>query len=172
MAGRYRLQGPIGRGAMGIVWRGRDELLDREVAIKEVRTCSLATAAETENAYLRTLREAKAAARLNHPGVVTVFDVVEENGSPWIVMELVSARSLDRVIAEDGPLRPRQAARVGEALLSALACAHGAATVAANPASSYPGTIIAPPSADYSSDVQERQQTTQIDRPFTIPDVF
>jgi serine/threonine protein kinase len=126
VAGRYRLQGPIGRGAMGIVWRGRDELLDREVAIKEVRTCSLATAAETENAYLRTLREAKAAARLNHPGVVTVFDVVEENGSPWIVMELVSARSLDRVIAEDGPLRPRQAARVGEALLSALACAHGA----------------------------------------------
>ncbi len=126
MAGRYRLQGPIGRGAMGIVWRGRDELLDREVAIKEVRTCNLATEAETENAYLRTLREAKAAARLNHPGVVTVFDVVEENGSPWIVMELVSARSLDRLVAEDGPLRPRQAARVGEALLSALACAHGA----------------------------------------------
>ena len=106
VSGRYRLQAPIGRGAMGIVWRARDELLDREVAIKEVRAAGLATAAESERVYARTLQEAKAAARLNHPGVVTVFDVVEEDGSPWIVMELVPARSLDRVIAEDGPPRP------------------------------------------------------------------
>jgi hypothetical protein len=121
VSGRYRLQEPIGRGAMGIVWRGRDELLDREVAVKEVRA-----AAENDSIYQRTLREAKAAARLNHPGVVTVFDVVEEDGSPWIVMELVHARSLDRLIAEDGPLRPLQAAQVGEQLLSALECAHAA----------------------------------------------
>ena len=121
ISGRYRLQEPIGRGAMGVVWRGRDELLDRDVAVKEVRA-----AADNEGIYQRTLREAKAAARLNHPGVVTVFDVVEEDGSPWIVMELVHARSLDRVIAEDGPLRPPQAARLGEQLLGALECAHAA----------------------------------------------
>ncbi len=121
ISGRYRLQEPIGRGAMGIVWRGRDELLDRDVAVKEVRA-----AADNDGIYQRTLREAKAAARLNHPGVVTVFDVVEEDGSPWIVMELVHARSLDRVIAEDGPLRPPQAARLGEQLLGALECAHAA----------------------------------------------
>ncbi len=121
VSGRYRLQEPIGRGAMGIVWRGRDELLDREVAVKEIRA-----AAENDSIYQRTLREAKAAARLNHPGVVTVFDVVEEDGSPWIVMELVHARSLDRLIAEDGPLRPPRAAQVGEQLLSALECAHAA----------------------------------------------
>jgi eukaryotic-like serine/threonine-protein kinase len=121
ISGRYRLQEPIGRGAMGIVWRARDELLDRNVAVKEVRA-----AADNDDIYQRTLREAKAAARLNHPGVVTVFDVVEEDGSPWIVMELVHARSLDRVIAEDGPLRPPQAARLGEQLLDALECAHAA----------------------------------------------
>ena len=121
VSGRYRLHEPIGRGAMGVVWRGRDELLDREVAVKEVRA-----AAENDGIYQRTLREAKAAARLNHPGVVTVFDVVEDDGSPWIVMELVRARSLDRLIAEDGPLRPLQAAQVGQLLLSALECAHAA----------------------------------------------
>ena len=126
VSGRYRLQQPIGRGAMGIVWRARDELLDRQVAVKEVRAAGLAAAAGSDGLYQRTLREAKAAARLNHPGVVTVFDVVEEDGRPWIVMELVPARSLDRLIAEDGPLPPGQAARVGADLLSALACAHAA----------------------------------------------
>jgi eukaryotic-like serine/threonine-protein kinase len=125
VSGRYRLLEPIGRGAMGVVWRGRDELLDREVAVKEVRAAALA-AAENHDAYQRTLREARAAARLNHPGVITVFDVVEEDGRPWIVMELVHARSLDRLVAEDGPLRPLDAARVGGRLLSALSCAHAA----------------------------------------------
>jgi eukaryotic-like serine/threonine-protein kinase len=124
VSGRYRLQEPIGRGAMGVVWRGRDELLDRAVAVKEVRAAM--TTGASQDMYRRTLQEAKAAARLNHPSVVTVFDVVEEDGRPWIVMELVPARSLDRVIAEDGPLRPLQAARVGERLLGALACAHAA----------------------------------------------
>jgi eukaryotic-like serine/threonine-protein kinase len=126
VAGRYRLSDPIGRGAMGIVWRGRDELLDRDVAVKEVQITSLATPADAEIIYQRTLREARTAARLSHPGVVTVFDVVEENGSPWIVMELVAARSLDQVIAEDGPLPPLEASQVGAGLLSALASAHAA----------------------------------------------
>jgi eukaryotic-like serine/threonine-protein kinase len=126
VAGRYRLQRPIGRGAMGVVWRGRDELLDRVVAVKQVRITALMTDAESETSYQRTLREAKTAARLSHPGVVTIFDVVEEDGGPWIVMELVQARSLDQIIAEDGPLPPLRAARLGEILVSALACAHAA----------------------------------------------
>jgi len=126
VAGRYRLQSPIGRGAMGIVWRGRDELLERDVAVKEVQITALATPADAEVIYQRTLREARTAARLSHDGVVRVFDVVEENGSPWIVMELVQARSLDQIIAEDGPLPPAAAARVGESLLGALTTAHAA----------------------------------------------
>jgi eukaryotic-like serine/threonine-protein kinase len=126
IAGRYRLEGQIGRGAMGIVWRGRDELLARDVAVKEVQITALASPAEAESIYQRTLREARAAARLTHPAAVTVFDVVAEDGSPWIVMELVNGRSLDRVIIEDGPLAPLQAAELGTALVGALASAHAA----------------------------------------------
>ncbi len=126
IAGRYRLYDPIGRGAMGIVWRGRDELLARDVAVKEVQITSHASPADAEVLYQRTLREARTAARLSHPSVVTVFDVVEENGSPWIVMELIDARSLDQVITEDGPLPPEQAADLGASLISALATAHSA----------------------------------------------
>jgi eukaryotic-like serine/threonine-protein kinase len=126
IAGRYRLEGQIGRGAMGIVWRGRDELLARDVAVKEVQITAIASAAEAESIYQRTLREARAAARLSHPAVVTVFDVVAEDGSPWIVMELVNGRSLDRVIIEDGPLTPLQASELGARLVGALASAHAA----------------------------------------------
>ncbi len=126
IAGRYRLQEPIGRGAMGIVWRGRDELLDRDVAVKEVQLASHAPPTDAEVLYQRTLREARTAARLSHPSVVKVFDVVEEDGTPWIVMELVEARSLDQVITEDGPLPPEQAAELGTSLVGALANAHSA----------------------------------------------
>ncbi len=131
VAGRYLLQNTIGRGAMGTVWRARDTVLARDVAVKEVRlrgpvsTGSVMTE-ETRILYQRTLREARTAARLNHPAVVTVFDVVEADGSPWIVMELVQARSLDQVLTEDGPLRPKQAAELGTRVLGALACAHAA----------------------------------------------
>jgi len=126
IAGRYRLQGPIGRGAMGIVWRGRDELLARDVAVKEVQITAHASPADAEAIYQRTLREARTAARLKHPSVVTVYDVVEEGGSLWIIMELIEARSLDRVITEDGPLPPLEAAELGSSLVSALATAHAA----------------------------------------------
>src|SRR5580658_8748251 len=126
VAGRYRLLDQLGRGAMGIVWRGRDELLDRDVAIKQIVLTPLASATEAQASYQRTLREARSAARLSHPGVVTVFDVVAEDGSPWIVMELVRARPLDQVIAEDGPLPPARAAQLGLGLLDALATAHNA----------------------------------------------
>jgi eukaryotic-like serine/threonine-protein kinase len=126
IAGRYRLEAPIGRGAMGVVWRARDLLLDRDVAVKEVQIAETLTDEERANAYQRTLREAKTAARLNHPGVVTVYDVAEDRGRPWIVMQLVSAQSLDQVLATSGPLSPRRAAEVGRQLLSALSVAHAA----------------------------------------------
>ena len=131
VAGRYLLQDTIGRGAMGTVWRARDTVLARDVAVKEVRLRGPVTAGsvmteETRVLYQRTLREARTAARLNHPAVVTIFDVVEADGSPWIVMELVQARSLDQVLTEDGPLHPQQAADLGLRVLGALACAHAA----------------------------------------------
>jgi Protein kinase domain len=131
VAGRYLLQNTIGRGAMGTVWRARDTVLARDVAVKEVRlrgpvTGSPVMSEETRVLYQRTLREARTAARLNHPAVVTIFDVVEADGSPWIVMELVEARSLDQLLTEEGPLRPQQAADLGTRVLSALACAHAA----------------------------------------------
>src|SRR6266852_6244026 len=126
IAGRYRLQAPIGRGAMGVVWRARDQLLDRDVAIKEVQIPETLTDAERATAYQRTLREAKTAARLNHPAVVTVYDVAEDEGRPWIVMQLVRAQSLDQVLASSGPLSPRRAAEMARQLLSALSVAHAA----------------------------------------------
>jgi len=126
IAGRYRLKGPIGRGAMGTVWRAWDEILDREVAVKELRISDGLPPDERAKAYQRTHREARTAARLSHPGVVTVFDVAEEDERPWIIMELVAARSLDQIIAHDGPLPPHRAAHAGRQLLAALATAHAA----------------------------------------------
>ena len=126
VAGRYRLQAPIGRGAMGVVWRARDQLLDRDVAIKEVQIADTLTDEERATAFQRTLREAKTAARLNHPAVVTVYDVAEDGGRPWIVMQLVDAQSLDQVLGASGPLSPRRAAEMARQLLSALSVAHAA----------------------------------------------
>src|ERR1700733_7065250 len=124
IAGRYILDQPIGRGAMCVVWRGRDQLLDREVAVKEVVLSSSIGLDERKNAYQRTLREARTAARLSHRGVVTVFDVAEEDGRPWIVMELVPSRSLDQVLTVERRLTPLRAGRIGQQLLAALAAAH------------------------------------------------
>jgi eukaryotic-like serine/threonine-protein kinase len=129
VAGRYELLDRIGRGAMGTVWRARDQVLHRDVAVKEVRLPPLMSNRERAIVRERTLREARVSARLNHPGVVTVYDVVEASGTPWIVMELVAARSLDRVVAEDGPLPPRRAAETGLMLVGALASAHAAGIV-------------------------------------------
>jgi hypothetical protein len=124
IAGRYNLQHPIGRGAMGVVWRARDQILDRDVAVKEVLISSLLGEEERRNAYQRTLREARTAARLSHRGLVAVYDVAEEDGRPWIVMELVPSRSLDQVLTVEGRLPPLRVARIGQQLLSALAAAH------------------------------------------------
>jgi serine/threonine protein kinase len=123
---RYRLVAQIGRGGMGKVWRAHDDLLHREVAVKEVLFPPGLTSAERAVLYERTLREARSAARLSHRGIVTVHDVVEEDGRPWIVMEYVRARSLQEVIDQEGPLPPRQVAEIGRQMLAALRSAHDA----------------------------------------------
>jgi len=123
VAGRYHLIEPIGRGGMGIVWRAHDELLDRPVAVKEVRYNG-ASGDELADLNRRTMREARAAGRLTHPNVVVVHDVIEEDGRPWIVMQLVPSRSLGQVIREDGPLPPERVAEIGLEVLKALRNAH------------------------------------------------
>ncbi|WP_431909122.1 serine/threonine-protein kinase [Nonomuraea jabiensis] len=125
IAGRYQLQEPIGRGGMGIVWRAYDELLDRTVAVKEVRYAA-ALGEEVQLLNRRTMREARAAARFEHPNVIVVHDVIEEDDRPWIVMQLVQSRSLGAVIKQDGPLEPKRVAEIGLAVLDALHRAHEA----------------------------------------------
>ena len=126
LAQRYRLLTEVGRGGMGTVWHARDEALGRDVAVKEVILPHGFSDEEREIQHKRTFREARTAARLSHPGVVTVYDVVEEDGRPWIVMELIRARSLEQMIKQDGPLTPRRAAEIGRQMLSALMAAHEA----------------------------------------------
>jgi serine/threonine protein kinase len=129
VAGRYELLDPVGHGAMGTVWRARDLRLDREVAVKDVCLPGPMTPQDQSVLRERSLREARVAARLTHPGVVTVHDVIEAEGSPWIIMELVPSRSLAQVLAEDGPLSPARAAALGMTLLEALGSAHNAGVV-------------------------------------------
>ncbi|MFF5258509.1 serine/threonine-protein kinase [Actinomadura viridis] len=124
LANRYRLDEVVGRGGMGTVWGAYDVMLDRRVAVKEVVLPPGLTPAERDVLYERTFREARASARLNHPGVVTVHDVLEEAGRPWIVMELVQARSLQDVLDEEGVLAHRRAAEIGLQMLGALRHAH------------------------------------------------
>ncbi|MGW7364230.1 serine/threonine-protein kinase [Streptomyces sp. NPDC054841] len=125
IGGRYRLVSRLGHGGMGTVWRARDEVVDRDVAIKEPRVPEHLGDRARENVYLRMQREARAAASIDHPSVVTVHDVVMEDGKPWIVMELVRGQSLgDRL--QEGTLDVREAARIGLAVLGALSAAHEA----------------------------------------------
>nr|WP_189261741.1 serine/threonine protein kinase [Streptomyces fuscichromogenes] len=123
MTGRYRLAESIGQGGMGRVWRAADETLDRQVAVKEMRIDGL-DAEDTRTRRERTLREARATARIDHPNVVRVYDVVDEGERLWIVMELVNGRSLEWIMAEEGPLSPRAAARIGLGLVAALIQVH------------------------------------------------
>ncbi|MFD5521026.1 serine/threonine-protein kinase [Streptomyces sp. NPDC127066] len=124
LAGRYRLGDVLGRGGMGTVWRAEDETLGRTVAVKELRFPSAIDEDEKRRLITRTLREAKAIARIRNNGAVTVFDVVDEDNRPWIVMELIGGKSLAEVIREDGLLTPRRAAEVGLAILDVLQAAH------------------------------------------------
>lgn len=124
ISGRYRLLEPLGRGGMGIVWRARDEVLARDVAVKEVRAPAGLDAAGLQRMYRRLEREAWAAARISHRGVVTVYDVASEGGRPWIVMELVRGLSLAEVLEAEGPMPPQRAGHLGEQVLAALRSAH------------------------------------------------
>ncbi|MFC9952431.1 serine/threonine-protein kinase, partial [Streptomyces prasinus] len=124
LAGRYRLGDVLGRGGMGTVWRAEDETLGRTVAVKELRFPSSIDEEEKRRLITRTLREAKAIARIRNNSAVTVFDVVQEDDRPWIVMELVEGKSLAEAIREDGLLEPRRAAEVGLAVLDVLRSAH------------------------------------------------
>ncbi|MFD7320462.1 protein kinase [Streptomyces sp. NPDC059875] len=124
LAGRYRVVRQLGRGGMGVVWRAVDEVLGREVAVKELRTYNDSSGPELADLRLRMQREARAAARVRHPGVIAVHDVTDHQGRPVIVMELIDGPSLDDVLSERGVLEPREAAAIGAAVLEALAAAH------------------------------------------------
>nr|WP_309136887.1 serine/threonine-protein kinase [Streptomyces sp. CG 926] len=125
LAGRYRLSAVLGKGGMGTVWRAQDETLGRTVAVKELRFSTGVDEDEKRRLITRTLREAKAIARIRSGGAVTVYDVVDEDGRPWIVMELIEGPSLAEFIRENGPLTPHRAAEVGLAVLDVLRAAHG-----------------------------------------------
>ncbi|GGW93021.1 serine/threonine-protein kinase [Streptomyces chryseus] len=126
--GRFELLERLGSGGMGTVWRARDTTLHREVALKEVRSFGPEPAGGAEASRVlreRVLREARALARINHPHVVTIHHIVDEEPHPWLVMELLPGRTLQHRL-EEGPLPPREAARTGREILAALRAAHAA----------------------------------------------
>lgn len=125
LGGRYRLVSRLGHGGMGTVWLAHDEIVDRDVAVKEPRVPEHLREHERDTVHQRMRREASSAARIDHPSVVTMYDVVVEDSKPWIVMELVRGQSLaDRL--QEGTLDPREAARIGLDVLNALNAAHEA----------------------------------------------
>ncbi|MCZ7425754.1 protein kinase [Micromonospora sp. WMMA1949] len=126
VADRYRLLTPLGQGGMGRVWKARDEVLHRDVAIKELVPPPGLTPEERREMRERSLREARAIARLNNVNVVRIFDVLRTDGDPWIVMEYVASKSLQDTIAEDGPVSAAKAVEIGLGVLNALKAAHKA----------------------------------------------
>ncbi|MFI5926835.1 protein kinase [Micromonospora sp. NPDC051543] len=126
VADRYRLLSPLGQGGMGRVWKARDEVLHRDVAIKELVPPPGLTDEERREMRERSLREARAIARLNHVNVVRIFDVLRTDGDPWIVMEYVASRSLQDTLAEDGPVSVARTIEIGLGVLGALNAAHKA----------------------------------------------
>jgi eukaryotic-like serine/threonine-protein kinase len=129
VADRYVLKAPLGRGGMGVVWRAQDRVLGRQAAVKEVVFPPTMAEEERRSAQARVLREARAAARLNHPGAVTLYDVVQHQGGTFIVMELVEAPTLADLVQAQGPLPPEQVAELGSQLAGVLEAAHGAGIV-------------------------------------------
>ncbi|BCK69159.1 hypothetical protein Srufu_031120 [Streptomyces libani subsp. rufus] len=124
IGGRYRLGIRLGRGGMGTVWRATDEVLRRQVAVKELHLDEGTAEPEALMQRERAMREARTVAQIKHPNVIVVHDVVEQDGRPWIVMELVEGPSLADRLQSGGPVAPREAARIGVALLGALRAAH------------------------------------------------
>ena len=129
IAGHYRVLDRIGSGGMGVVWRARDERLQRVVAIKQLLLQPGLSAAETANAHQRTLREARIAARLQHTNAIVVLDVAEHQGEPCLVLEYMASRSLAAVLAEHGAMPAADVAGIGRQVASALAAAHAAGIV-------------------------------------------
>jgi hypothetical protein len=129
VAGRYRLKHPVGEGGMGVVWRAVDERLDRVVAVKQLRVPTAVGSRHAEQARQRVLREARIAARLQHPNAVGVHDVTDDAGGPVLVMEYLPSRSLADVLAERGALTPQEVAQIGARAAAALAAAHAAGIV-------------------------------------------
>ena len=126
IAGRYRLMNRIGSGGMGHVWLAWDERLNRAVAVKQLHSPVGLPEAEARVAHDRAMREARITARLHHPNAVPVFDVVDHEGQPCLVMQYLPSRSLQAVLTERGPLPAREVARIGSELAAALAAAHRA----------------------------------------------
>ncbi|MFF7648266.1 serine/threonine-protein kinase [Streptomyces sp. NPDC007983] len=126
IAGRYRLAEQIGRGGMGTVWRAEDELLDRQVAVKQLHVSPHLSEEELTTMHERTRREARSAARIAHPNVVVVHDVVDDGGLPCIVMEYVPSTTLGDLLKEGGTLSPEETARIGRGMVAALRAAHEA----------------------------------------------
>jgi hypothetical protein len=129
VADRYVLRAPLGRGGMGVVWRAHDQLLGRAVAVKEVQLPPILPPTEGRALQARVMREARAAARLNHPGAVTLYDVVHDQGQTFIVMELVEAPTLADLLRDEGPLAPGRVAELGGQLATVLEAAHRAGIV-------------------------------------------
>ncbi|WP_245778020.1 serine/threonine-protein kinase [Lentzea xinjiangensis] len=125
---RYVLLDQLGAGAMGVVWRARDELLHRDVAVKQLLLTELQPN-EFHEAVQRAMREGRIAARLQHPNAIAVYDVVVEDGKPCLVMEYLPSRNLSAILGERGPLPPLEAARIGSLAAGALAAAHDAGIV-------------------------------------------
>src|SRR3978361_1051600 len=129
VAGRYRLQSQIGGGGMGAGWLARDELLGRQIAIKQVISAPGVTPEQTDQQRQRALREGRIAARLSHPHAISVYDVALEGDQPWLVMEYLPSRSLAAVLSEDGGLRTDQVAHIGAQVADALSATHAAGIV-------------------------------------------
>lgn len=145
LAERYELRTPLGKGGMGKVWRAYDRILKREVAVKEVNLPPSLGSKEADALRARVMREARAAARLSHPGAVTIYDVVEEDERPWIVMQLVNGPTLDEAVKDNGPLSSRDAARLGLQMLEVLEVAHREGIVHRD---IKPGNVMLPPGGD------------------------
>ncbi len=129
VAGRYQLGRRIGSGAMGIVWQAHDDRLHRTVAVKQLLLQPGLSSAQAEEARRRCMREGRIAARLTHPNAITVYDVAEHDGDPWLIMEYLPSKSLATVLSEQGTLPPTETARIGAQVASALVAAHAAGIV-------------------------------------------
>ncbi|MGW6954990.1 serine/threonine-protein kinase [Streptomyces chartreusis] len=126
VADRYLLVERVGSGGMGTVWRAEDRLLGRHVALKKLHIPPHLQDDEVRTLYERTRREARSAARIAHPNVIVVHDVLDDEGLPCIVMEYIPSLTLSDVLKQRGPLPPAEAARIGRAMASALRAAHDA----------------------------------------------